>query len=565
MQESPFNIMLNTFTKTNNIFIGLVAWVLLCQLAYGEYDSLIPVRIDGSNMILFNQEYPHKSLNMFSIIYGNPLEQFPFLVLSNAETDSLFHLEVSAHAGSEIGEPMLNNFTDPGHKNRDHFTSVVSSCSFPNKPLHLFAGYKYTDNYSDMFDAKWKYFAAVTGREMAFKNEGLAYEIAGGFSLYGPIATIALQVKNYSHWGATPFTFSPLFHKGYLLKPSALFNFKKSDLTVDFLFDYHKEFYNHVIYNEFTDEGWDITWKRKLRNGTLAQVSHHRNSRLTPSSYAKVTLHDTLSNLLAWTMSGNLYKNLRPGGLLGISYIQIPKISLNVNAEWEFIPKDRDYSFKENNLLIEYKYKSYDRTILHSSLQYTDTLFYPIKASVWLNYVDKPLWETWGLAPSKDRYWICQDTVSNAARLTLGARGSYRAFYKKISALLWGNAGITPKDKEVRFALPLIAGIDLAYGQPDNDSLYIGIKFVARDTTSLKYMNKVDGYPIEFKSPSQVHVTFEVQIPLMLPFMRDRLRTNIDLKAGPVHFLSGDQRVIDHPRGNQIGPAISLGLNGYFN
>ncbi len=123
---------------------------------------------------------------------------------------------------------------------------------------------------------------------------------------------------------------------------------------------------------------------------------------------------------------------------------------------------------------------------------------------------------------------------------------------------------ITPKNKHIRFSLPLNLGADIAWGKPDNDSLYAMVSVEHRDRTSLKYMEFTSGDIIEYKSPAQTSLSLILKMPFHLPFLRKYIRTNFQIEAGPIRFVK-EQRVAEHPLGNPIGPAISLGFNGFFN
>lgn len=539
-----------------------------------ENDTYIPVHLDGYNTLLFNQEYPDQSLNMYSIIYGNPLDRFPFSNLSRfhplnqgktdtlQQSDSLFHCEAVATIGGETGELMFNIYEGIEQENRDHFTTFVTGCSFPHSPLDLYFGYRYLDHYSDRFDELWRLYEDITDNKMAFSSQGLAYEFTGGYILSGPVAATALKTSSYKHWGLTPFNFSPLFRSGYLLEPSLIFGLPKSTLAIDFSFDYHKDYYDHINFVEYTDEAWDITWQRRLQKGIIAQVHHQKDSRLSPSTCLQATLHDTVPNLFRWTLSGNVYGNLRPGASINVDYTQIPTLTINLNSGLHFIPKSREYTFWEVNQQVDYHTKKYETASLHASLRYNDTLFFPAEAAVWLHYNEKPLWETAEWTGGK--VVIRQDTIANAERLTFGGKAAYRISLKDFSVTLWGNMAVTPKDREIRFSLPRDMGADIAYGRPESDSLYAAVAVENRDRTSLKYLSINENKLFEYTAPAQTSVSFLLRIPFTLPFFENHLRTIFQTEAGPIRFLK-EQRVQEHPRGNLIGPAISVGIKGLIN
>lgn len=558
--------------------MAFISCILFNSTAFGENDTYIPIHIDGFNTVLFNQEYPHKSLNMYSIIYGNPLDRFPLSQLSyfpditfsnydsikNLGKDSLFRLQASGAVGSEYGEPMLNELEGIYNENRDHFTTFAAACNIPRTPAHVFFSYRYTDNYSDNFEKSWAHYKKETGKNMPFSEEGLAYEIASGYTLFGPIATTSLKAVSYKQWGTSPYYFSPIYRTGYALNPTLAFSLPKSKLWIDLLFDYNKNYYDRVYSTEYTDEGWNIKWQRKLHNGIIAQFNHHKDSKLRPSSYANACLHDTIPNLLIWNVSGNLYSNLRMGGYIDIQYIQIPKISLNVKPAWEYIPKTRSFRSSEgSDWYLEYHALQYEVVTLHTALSYTDTIFhFPAKASVWLNYCEKPIWEILDYRPGG--IIIRQDTIKNSAHLTFGGKGSYKiTLFNKLLVSLWGNASLTPKNKEISFSLPLNVGADITFGKPNNDSLYAEIKFEYRDQALLKYRTTSNNIK-DFIAPAQTSAYLFLKMPFHFPLFREHLRTSLQVGAGPLRF-SREQRILEHPKGNLIGPTISFGVNGFIN
>jgi len=562
-----------------------VVIVALCyHVCLSENNHYIPVYLDGFNVILFNQEYPHKSLNLYSIVSGNPLDSFPFDRLSyfrnlaNLQNnpsgaygkDQIFRLDLSAKAGSEAGDPLLNVFEGTARENRDHFSIMVTACNIPKTPTNLFFGYRYIDNYSDRFDRMWGTFQATNGKSMAFYDEGLVYEVTGGYTLRGSLASTGLKISGYRHWGATPFYFSPLYSSGLALHPTLFFNLPKSSLHGDFLFDYHKDYFDHIGFLDYTDQSWNIFWQRTLKKGVFAQISHHKNSRLKPATYTSATLRDTVSDLFILQLCGNLFGNLRMSSALDFSYIQLAPFFLNIKASWDYTPETRNYFFYENKKRVEYFHLEYESPNLHTAILYTDTiagrkngaLRIPLSASVWMDYCGNPLWET--VDDTGEVVIIRQDTIANAAHMTWGGRGACKvSLFNRVSINLWGNASILPEKRTLRFSLPLNAGTDIEYGKPDNDSIYAAIRFEYRDLTSIKYRMIYTEKVVDTVSPAHTGLSLLVQIPFHPPFFRKHLSTRIQIEAGPVRFAK-EQRVRMHPMGNLIGPGISVGLNGYI-
>jgi len=164
----------------------------------------------------------------------------------------------------------------------------------------------------------------------------------------------------------------------------------------------------------------------------------------------------------------------------------------------------------------------------------------------------------------KDPFCEAYFPKRNGVHLTFGGKGSYKiSLFNKLSVNLWGNAILTPKNKEINFSLPLNVGADIALGKPNNDSLYAEIKIEYRDKALLKY--RTTGMEIkDFIAPAQTSAYLFLKMPFHFPLFREHLHTNFQIGAGPIRF-SREQRFIEHPRGSLIGPTVSFGVNGFIN
>lgn len=575
-----------------NILIFFLVFTSSHHVVVAKDSSVISMRLDGFNTSVLNQEYPHQLINAYSIINGNPLDQFPFDILPHYSqlkyynndslqsnyTDSLFHLQASAIIGAEAGDLILKQFehatTSEYPYNRDHFTVFAGAFTFPYTPLNLFFGYRYIDSYSDRFDSLVVIHKKTTGKNVAFTDEGLAFELVTGYNFAGSVVSSQLKTISYKHWNATPYFFSPLFQTGYQLIPSISVMFPKSHLDLNFTFDYQKTHFNHDAnwYKENLDEAWSIIWRRNSIKNIHVQLSHHFDSKFDPSHYFYASLNDTVSNLFTWNLLGKFYSNFRFGGSFGCDYIQIPHFSMKFQSSWDYKPKTRDYTFINENIPVEYYAMKYEVTDLHTSLNYFDTLFYPASVSFWLDYCDKPIWETKEFFQNSliEKYIIKQDTLSSSARVTFGGRAAYTISFKKFNIDLWGNFAIKPKNKNLRLSLPRNLGADLTYGNPDNASFYALLRIENRDRTALKYFDKNNNEFKEFQTPANTSMTITLKSPLVLPFFRNFARMGVQLDGGPIRVVKlknfrKNQRIKEHPGGNLIGPAISLRVNGYIN
>lgn len=554
--------------KYPNIIILPFIILLFYSFGFSENDIFIPVHIDGSNTILFNQEYPAKSYNMYGLIFGNPLDRFPFTYcpaynVDKSTNDSMFFFHLFGSIGSETGELLLNHIEGVTTSyNRDHMSRIASSMTIPYIPASLYFGYRYLDIYSDRFDRYWSDYENKTGKKMSSTLEGLAYEFFGGFHVRGKTVSSSLKVVDYNRWGTTPFYFSPLYTTGTTLMPSMLFNLANAHtLTLDFFIDYHEDYSNHHTATQetkYADNGWNFCWEGELKETVHARIAHQRDTRITPSMHCNAMVIDSVADLFSWTLNADLYGNLHPGFSFDVSYFQHPNFTLDLKYAWEYKQKPRDFMFWEFNKPVYYYGLNYTAATLHTKVSYHDTLFFPLSLSLWYDYNEKPLWET--IKTNENKVIINQEIFPDASHATFGGKGSYKVHLKNFSATLWGNAILSPSRSQ-RFSLPLNLGADFAYGNPDNDSLYAAIQFENRARTKLTYFNKDTNKEIIFTAPAQTSVLLTCKIPFLSPFFRDYINTSILVEAGPIR-LTGEQRVKEHPHGNLIGPAIIFAVQG---
>jgi len=566
--------MLNKYTKyTGGLFFTARFILALSGTAGAEgRDATVLLRIDGANYVLYDQEYPHRSRNMYSIVRGNPLDSFPFTHISTYGFGPAYDSVVSrapAFAASggvsaELGDPLLNRFTNSPGYNRDHATVFGSACRLPSVPGFVYSGYRYLDSYSDRFDEIWKKFEDVTDRSMEYYKEGLAKEFIYGYALASGKVEARGNMRKYGSWGTTPFYFSPLYQSGY----STRHDFRVADGRRSFFasagYDYHTDYFNHFESEKFNDVAVTAGLQRPLNKLINGRVVCDINTAESPSTKFEASVYDSLSTLMVWKAAGGIFNNLHPFAGLQLSFRPMRALTAFAEAGWDYVPAQRAYRYKEYKRTVSYEPLAYETITFHTSLTYADTLFFPITLAAWYDYYERPIWER--IEFDDGQPYISQDTLGNAAPWHVGGRASYEISWRMLSAELWGNTSLTPKKTIQRFSLPTVLGADLGCGRRAGGSPYAGMRFEYRSPVVLRYRNDESDKIETFVAPAYTAISSIFHMPFILPFARDHLGSSVWIEAGPVHiskqFLDNpslaNQRIKEHPSGNLIGPAVSV-------
>jgi hypothetical protein len=552
--------------------------------------TLLP--LDGFNKVLFNQEYPERSLNLFSTVYGSPLDSFPYQHLplfysaeqsaanglsglNSASSRSLVpsfprsldstspaRLTTLATLGAETGDALLNRVDHPLLANRDHHTLYEGAYSVPSRGITLFSGYRYIDHYSDRYDSLWARYSRARFLRPRFQSEGLAFEGAAGMVWHGRTMASTSFLSSYGYWGATPFFFSPLYKKGYRL--SQAFDFTVADVAFhgQLVYDRHKDYFDYQT--STSNEDWHIALnsRKQLTTGMSREFFFQFDSPLDPMVKAGASLHDTLQAApLNWHAQGGLYSNFRPFAKINAQYQPASRLLVDVESGWEYHQKERGYTFPEKLMTVAYVPTGYEALSLHAALRYSDTLLFPLKASLWYDYCSAPLWERLSDF-DQDTMYIRQDTIAGAARHHVGGKASYAVRFGRFAADLWGNAALTPPKKKYRFSLPRVLGADLGYGSPQSDSLYAGVRIEALDRQQMLFWNDDRQIYEGHFNAAQTRCSFVVKLPVLLPLWREDLRLRCWVKAGPFYLGGEGSRRKQFAKGNLIGPAVALSFDG---
>jgi hypothetical protein len=545
------------FTRS---FIGLLSFAALLEAGVSDSTSLL--MIDGVNGVLFNQEYPGRSLNMYSTIYGNPLDSFPHSYRGRIDT-TMTRLSLSGGMASETGDAMLNIVTNPDLPNRGHQSFFESAYAIPNRPARLFLGYRYNDMYSDRFDSLMDRYTRITQTAPAHADTRLERTIRGGYSIDGTHVRAAGLLSRYQYTGVTPFYFYPLYKEGYDFTQTVQTDFNGRVFQADLRYDRHYDYFDYTTGTFFEDWQWGLLSSKPMRAGTRGEIFLSFDSRLNPAIKIGAALYDTLTALpLSWHVSGGIHGNARPFAALDAQYRLRRQLLVDMQAAWQYTPRERAYAFPEKSAtperlsMVEYHPTDLEARTFHTALRFSDTILFPFHAAIWYDYNSAPLWERISDMDSAVIV-IRQDTITNGQRHTIGGKARYEIAYHTLRITLWGNAILTPSRNAYRFTLPRVLGADIGWGAVQGDSFYAGITAESRDRAILRYWNDDRGIFETMLTFSGTRFSGIVKVPFLLPVMREHLAVCCWIKAGPFS-LGKSRRMQDYSRGNLFGPAFSV-------
>jgi hypothetical protein len=521
-------------------------------------DSITVLGIDGANAVLFNQEFPQRSRNMFSIVYGNPLD----CVVNGTRSDSTT-LTFAGLLGSETGAALLNRAENTNLPYRGDNTLFKAAYTLPRQPITLFAGYRSNDMYADRFDSLGIKYTRITGESARFSGQVLDRKAFGGYTYTGKAIQSSGYLTSYSALGATPFYFSPIYRKGYLFSHALQADINDALVKTDFSYDRHYDYLNQQSETFYEDWQWALRSEKAMGKGLRRELFLSYSSIIDPQVKAGAGLYDTLPTVpLTWHLAGGLYGNARPFAVIDVQYTLRQPLMLDVQTAWDYRPRERNYTFAENKATVIYKSVGMEALTVHAALRYAKQVIFPLKAALWYDYCSAPLWERLSDLDS-NTITIRQDTLSRSQRHTIGGKLRYEITFRALSAILWGNAIITPPKGSYHFSLPRIYGADIAWGSAQGDRVYAALRFESHDRAALGYWND-DRSIFEWQTAvANSRVSMVAKLPFLLPIWPDRLNVSCWVKAGPFFLLSHGQRMRNYAKGNRMGPTITVWFDGY--
>jgi hypothetical protein len=538
-------------------FIITILFFLLPSSLFSEPDTVL-VRLDKSNSFILSTTsiLPNSNLSIISLSPNDTFLEVP-------AHDSNYLLFISGDIGAETGEALLSRISKPGYyPNKDHLTSFSTLLSFPKIPLSLNYKYLYTDEYTDRFDSIWINYANATRKKMQYDEDGLRHEHLVAMR-YQQQNNILLQASYnwYRRWNATPYFFSPVLSYGYSLNP--LFTYSSNNLALysNWLINKHSEYYDHIHPTEYTD----VSFTNKLSLRLSSTLSTALEARFDPAlnpgaAFCANLLHD--GTMFNWNLSASIF-NSNDFSLQGYGSLNpTPNINCSLSIAKAFIPESRHFIFMEYTLPVSYNPISTDQIIFYGSATYKDTLFIPVSVNTWFQHNNKPIWES--ITFYDDSAVIKQMHYKNGESVW-GLNGNCQLNFKSLYLDCHPSITIPLGNTVRRFTIQKMLDIKLTFSPSDSNIISGSVKFHYRDSSYLNYILSENNDLLQtFTSPSQTALYFQLNIPFMVPFIHRFTRNaTLFIDAGPLR-LSKTQRLREHPRGNQIGPAIYTGLKGNF-
>jgi hypothetical protein len=405
---------------------------------------------------------------------------------------------------------------------------------------------------------------------MAFYDLGLLNDFLAGYKIFTHSVHLNGSFVKYGKWGTTPLFFSPLYRSGFRTDHEITAGSERRKFFATLSIDHHDDYFNPLEPETFNDFFIRFGILKPLNKYINARVSCEVNTAVSPSMKFEASVDDSISKLLVWQAKGGLYSDLHPYAQMQLRFRPLKMLTAFTDVSWNYTPAERKYNFQDYTRTVHYVPRSYEALAFHASLTYADTLAFPLTVSAWYDYYEHPLWEKFHTV--EDQLIIEQDTVWEATPWHAGGKASYALDFRKLSAMLWGNAAISARNSVQRFMAPLNVGIDAGFGRQRGDSLYAGIRIEYRQSAVLRYKNINSDEFEELVSPTHIPVTCVLRVPAVIPFTDNRLKTNIWIEAGPINlrkeFIDNPTletlRVKKHPLGNPVGPAIAVRLDGFF-
>jgi hypothetical protein len=523
---------------------------------FSEPDSIL-VRLDKSNSFVLSttSALPNSNLSITSLSPNDTFLEVP-------AHDSNYLLFISGDIGAETGEALLNRIGKPGYyPNRDHRTTFSTLLSVPRIPLALNYKYLYTDEYTDRFDSIWTSYAIATGKPMQYDEDGLRHEHLAALHYQQNNLMIQASYNWYRRWNTTPYFFSPVLSYGYSLNP--LLTYSRNGLTLysNWLINKHSEYYDHINPTKYTDVSFTNRLSYRLSSALSTTLEARFDPALDPGAvFGASLLRD--GNIFNWSISASIFNN-NDFSLQGYGSLNpTPNINCSLSLAKAFIPESRSFTFTEYRLPVSYNPISTEQIIFYGSATYKDTLFIPVSVNTWFQHINKPVWES---ITFYDDSAVINQMHYKYGESVWGLNGNCRINIKSLFLSCRPSITVPLGNSVRRFSIQKMLDVELSFSPPDSNIISGSVRFHYRDSSYLNYIMSEDTDMLQtFTSPRQTALYFQLNIPFTVPFIHRFTRNaTLFIDAGPLR-LAKTQRLREHPRGNQIGPAIYAGLKGNF-
>lgn len=531
--------------------LACFAPVAVCQL-------FVPV--DGYNGVPVN-DYLNVDGKGRLRTQGDPHDSFYTMPYKTDEDISL--LSGGLSLGAETGDPLLNTFTDEQrYDNRDHRTLMFGEIRHPSLPLTAAVRYRYVDTYTDRFDSLWRR-SASAGEAMYNTTKGVNYEGYGAVHWEGKVADVGVSVNPFGRWHVTPYFFSPLLEEGVRFERVLRVNATKR-LAVESNHQMIRSrwYYDHVTAESFTDNVSDnrIAFTATAKTRVLLDMSYSSLVKPGVRLGGGGEYHDSVVHA---GVNGSIYGNGEAGGSLFATSGQ-GAFRCSVSVAREYVAKEREYTFMENDTAVAWRTAAFKRTALLAFVEWSDPHAAALHASGWIYHTSLPLREKMDF--TDDTVVIRVDRDRHMAN-TVGGIRLHALFTKAHVAASLEPALLLPFGRHNELPLSVTSMVDASF------RLHSGGNNPASVSVSIRYNSAPElSYPvIDNGGQTSVHrfygeERFSGYLSLRVPFVLMPLHcimnsTAFTLDAGPLSF-TGSSRPLLFPKGNHFGPEIFAGFEG---
>jgi hypothetical protein len=377
-----------------------------------------------------------------------------------------------------------------------------------------------------------------------------------------PQLRVELMYNWYERWAVTPYYFSPFFIQGYTISPQLQYEQKNLMFYSSWILNKHSDYNDHISPLDYTDLSGRSGITVPLFLNVKSSMEFNYDNSLDPkaSFYMRVykCKQDSRFN---WGISGSLFSDISVAvnwyGTIKIN----PQLLCSLNVARDHIQKIRPFTFIENSTEVEYVPMKINQTNFYSSLNFKDTLLFPVSAALWIRFCNNPLQEK--ISFTEEKAMIKQDTSKSSATLFAGFHGTYSLSFKSVHCDLTPTIIYPLGNSLQHFKLPKRGKIAFYYAQRIENPAFAGVVITYKGISSLNYLLEDGANAIQsFEAPENTSANIHLRIPFPAPLVSTIVKnTAFVFDGGPIRFAK-QQRVLEHPHGNLIGPGIYAGVEG---
>lgn len=533
--------------------------LLLLSVITLSADSLT-YRLDGSNIRSISDNNLNFS-NRSDLLTGkDPLTLEELLEAEDfAPQDSHTLVSLTGTAGSEIYDPLLNLYEGTNSVNSDHFSELSGKILLPKYRMNIHGTYLYEDRYSQQFDRFQKRYIEHWGTALPMSSYGLAEDLLIKGSYKSDRSRALLNVLTYNHWGVLPgFDDQYSYRSGTKIRGGGDFTQEKFTLSALFGADNYRDQWGHQGDTLYKDLETSLGIACKLNEIARCKLNYHHSETLQSRDLIEILFMQNFDRL-GW--------KLKTGVFTQYGY------NLNVSLQYNILESlSFSADFHNGKSLGERKreWLSLDRPLLFSG----DTISL-LSGSAALNYSRQDIGTPFSIAAKSEvdrnpRY-ECIDTLADHYNVTVGSWGDRSVVSLGIMAKvslekeLFGLT-LDGKIKADLLDLPPLSSpgfyrLRFRGGRDEYRSFQVHATFEHRaPVTQTRFTGKnlmIQESSTEWNSG----LTLNLTIPVVSPFLEERILPTIEMGAGPIR-IGREQMMRELPGANPIGPEIYLKLVG---